>query len=168
MPPRSSKKKPSQRDRLMGRTRPSDTYHLPVEDDTDARAAVEAAREALSVAQMRLDERAAEAVGEAEAALADANERLAACYEPVLIRAMEPNQFEALAAEHPARKDRNERWNEETFPRALFFASVVGDMTSEDWAAFLTERCSEGERNGLYLTAKIVNARMPDGSIPKG
>lgn len=152
----------------MGRTRPSDTYHLLVEDDTDARAAVEAALEALGTARMRLDDRAAEAVKEAEATLAEANERLAACYEPVKIRAMKPEEFELLAAEHPARKDEQERWNRLTFPRQLFLASVVGDMSREDWESTLDERCSEGEQNGLFVTAELVNARMPDGSIPKG
>jgi hypothetical protein len=167
MPPRS--KKTSQRDRLTGRTRPSDTYHLLAEDDTAARAAVEAALEALGTARMRLDDRAAEAVSEAETALARANEALAACYEPVVIRAMHPKKFEELAAEHPPRKDQEERWNRDTFPRALFLDSVVGEMTREDWESFLEDgRCSDGEQNGLFLTAQLVNARIPDGSIPKG
>lgn len=165
MPPRSKKK--SQRDRLKGRTRPSDKYYLLVEDDTDARAAVETAQEALGVARMRLDDRAGEAANEALAALEEARQRLADCYEPVLIRALEPRRFEELVAEHPARKDHDERWNKDTFPRELFLASVVGDMSREEWEQLLDEQCSEGEQNGLFLTAQLVNARMPDGTIPK-
>jgi hypothetical protein len=171
MPPRTSKKKTSQRDRLMGRTRPSDTYHLPVGDDAEMRAAadaVEAAQEALGTARMRFDDRAVEAVTEAEAALAQANEALAGLYEPIVIRAMKPEEFELLVAEHPAREGKNEAWNKDTFPRQLFLSSVVGELSREDWEEFLTEQCSEGERNGLQLTAQVVNARIPDGTIPKG
>lgn len=170
MPPRTSKKK-TQRDRLMGRTRPSDTYHLPVGEDAEMRAAagaVEAAQEALSTARMRLDDRADEAATEAEGVLAQANAALAALYEPVVIRAMKPESFELLVAEHPARKDTDERWNKDTFPRALFLESVVGEMSREDWEAFLAEQCSQGEQNGLFYMAQYVNARTPDGTIPKG
>lgn len=166
MPPRTSKKK-SQRDRLLGRTRPTVTHNLRVDDDTDARALVEAAREALSLALMRIDDRAEQAQAEAEERLGKARDVLAACYEPVVIRAMEPKRFEALVAEHPARKDHDERWNEETFGRALFLASVVGELSREEWEQVLDEQCSEGEQNGLFLDAKLVNARMPDGSVPK-
>jgi hypothetical protein len=171
MPPRTKKK--TQRDRLMGSTRPSDTYHLPVGDDAEMRAAmeaVEAAQEVLSTARMRLDDRADEAVTEAEAALAEANEALAALYEPILIRAMHPKKFEELAAEHPPREGKNEAWNKDTFPRELFLHSADGDMTREDWETVLDEegRVSGGEKNGLFLTAQVVNARIPDGSIPKG
>lgn len=170
MPPRTSKKK-TQRDRLMGRTRPSDTYHLPVGEDAErqlAADAVEAAQEALSTARMRLDDRAAEAIAEAEVALAQANEALADFYEPVVIRAMKPKEFELLVAEHPARKDHDERWNKDTFPTALFLESVVGEMSREDWEAVLDEQCSQGEQNGLFYMAQYVNARTPDGTIPKG
>jgi hypothetical protein len=117
---------------------------------------------------MRMDDRAAETVTEAEAALEKARADLAACYEPVVIRALEPKRFEELVAEHPARKDRDERWNVETFPRALFLASVVGELSREEWETVLDEQCSEGEQNGLFLDAQVVNARMPDGTIPKG
>lgn len=165
MPPRSKKK--TQRDRLMGRTRPTDSYHVLVDDDTAARGAVEAAQEALSIAQMRLDDRAAEAVTEAQAALEKARVELAACYEAIVMRAMEPKAFEALVTEHPARKDKEERWNAETFPRALFLASVIGEMTVEEWKTFLDKQCSEGEQTGLLLTAQLLNARTPDGTIPK-
>jgi hypothetical protein len=155
----------------MGRTRPSDTYHLPVGEDAEMRAAmeaVEAAQGALSTARMRFDDRAAEAVTEAEAALAQANAALAAFYEPVVIRAMKPGAFEELVAEHPAREGKDERWNKDTFLRALFLASVVGELSREDWETLLDEQCSEGEQNGLFYTAQLVNARTPDGTIPKG
>ena len=169
MPPRS--KKTTQRDRLMSRTRPSDTYHLPVGDEAemrDATAAVETAQEALSVARMRFDDRAAVAVEEAQAALAQAGKALAALYEPVVIRAMKPAAFEQLVAEHPAREGKEERWNADTFPRALFLESVVGELTREEWESLLDEGCSEGEKTGMLLTAQLVNARTPDGTIPKG
>lgn len=160
-------KKKSQRDRLLGRTRPTVTHHLRVDDDTAARAAVEAAQEALGVAQMRMDDGAAEAVSAAEKALQAARDDLAGCYEPVVLRAMEPKKFELLVAEHPGRNGKDERWNVDTFPRALFLASVVGELSREEWEQLLDEQCSEGEQNGLFLDAQIVNARMPDGTIPK-
>lgn len=163
MPP----KKKTQRDRLLGRTRPTATHHLRVEDDTDARATVEAAQEALSIARMRLDDNTAKAVSEAEAALQQARARLADCYEPVVIKAMPPAKFEELVAEHPGRDGKDERWNVSTFPRALFLASVVGELSREEWEQVLDEQCSEGEQNGLFLDAQLVNARMPDGTIPK-
>lgn len=164
MPP----KKKTQRDRLLSRSRPTTIHHLRVEDDTDARAAVEAAQEALGVARMRMDARATEAVTEAENTLEKARADLAACYEPVVIRAMEPRRFEDLVAQHPARDGKDERWNVETFPRALFLASVVGELSREEWEQVLDEQCSEGEQNGLFLDAQLVNARMPDGRVPKG
>lgn len=166
MPPRSSKKK-SQRDRLLGRTRPTLTHHLRVDDDTAARAAVEAAREQLAAAEMRFDPRAGEAVKEARAALEAAQGLLAECYEPVVLRAMPPKEFEELVAQHPARKDETERWNNDTFPRAAFLASVTGELSRTEWETVLDEQLSEGERNAICLDALRVNARMPDGTIPK-
>lgn len=157
----------TQADRLRGRKRPVSIYHLLVEeDDTAARAAVSSASEALELAQLRADDGAPQAVKDAQKALDKAQRALDACYEPIPIRALSPKAFEALVAEHPS-KDKDQAWAE-TFPRALFLACVEGDLTEQEWNAFLDDQCSQGERLALHQEALNVNARWPSGAIPKG
>lgn len=158
----------TQADRLRGRKRPVSIHHLLVEeDDTAARAAVSSASDALELAQLRADDGAAQAVKDAQKTLDKAQRALDACYEPVTIRALSPKAFEALVAEHPGRKDKEEAWNGDTFARALFLKCVEGDLTEQEWNVLLDEQCSNGERLAMLQEALNVNARWPSGAIPK-
>jgi hypothetical protein len=167
---KKTKTKAGRRERLLARKRPTFDYQFAVDDDTDAVAELNAAKEALDRAGFRDDDGAAQAVADAEARLAAARAAVEACYEPVTLTALLPADFEALVAlpEHAPREGKDEKWNGETFPRACFMACVdtSGDMSAEDWAAFATENVSAGERESLRLAAISLNARWPTGAVP--
>jgi hypothetical protein len=156
------------RERLLARKRPTVDYQLAVDDDTDAVAELNAAKEALDRAGFRDDDGAAQAVADAEARLAAARTAVEACYEPVPLTALLPAAFEDLVAAHPPREGRDEKWDGATFPRACFLACVdtSGDMSAEDWDSFATENLSAGERESMFLVAISVNARWPSGAVP--
>jgi hypothetical protein len=157
------------RERLLARKRPTVPYQLAVVDDTDAVAELTAAKEALDTARYRADEGAEQAVTEAEARLEKARKAVEACYEPVPLTAMLPDEFEALAAkpEHAARDGKDERWNADTFPRAVFLECVDDDtLTVEEWATFAAENLAQGERESMFLAAVGLNARWPSGAVP--
>jgi hypothetical protein len=163
----SNTKKAGRRERLLARKRPTVDYQLAVEDDTDAVAELVAAKDALATARFRADEGAKQAAADAEARLAEARSAVEACYEPVTLTALVPAAFEALIAQHAARDGHDEKWNGETFPRACFLACVEnGDMSADDWDAFIAENLGQGEREALFLTAIGLNARWPSGAVP--
>lgn len=154
-------------DRLRSRALPTDTYWLQVEPtDVPGRALAEA-REAL---QMRiLTDASADTVDDARQAVRDAEEALKACYEPITVTAMEPPAWEALVAAHPPRKDTDDDvWNTSTLPREAFLACAPTEWSRDEWAEYLDHKLSPAEREGLYLTAVGVNARVPDPTVPKG
>lgn len=162
-------KQARRRERLLARRRPTIDYQLAVVDDTEAVAELAAAKEALDVARFRDDEGAEQAVTDAEARLGKARSAVEACYEPVTLTALPPTDFEALVAkpEYAPREGKDERWNAETFPRAVFLACVdTGDLTTEEWVELVDVSLSQGERESLFLTAVGLNARWPSGSIP--
>jgi len=165
----SNAPKAGRRERLLARKRPSAPYQLAVVDDTDAVAELAAAKEALDTAGYRTDEGAEQAVADAEARLEKARAAVEACYEPVTLTAMLPEDFEALVAkpEHAAREGKDERWNATTFPRAAFLACVsTEDLSTEEWATFAAENLAQGERESLFLAAIALNARWPSGAVP--
>lgn len=155
---------------MLTRKRPTFDYQLAIEDDTDAVAELNAAKEALDRARFRDDDNAAQAIADAEVRLVAARTVVEACYEPVTLTALPPADFEALVAlpEHAPRPGEDEKWNAETFPRACFLACVEddGDMTAQDWDAFTAENISQGERESLFLSAIGLNARWPTGAVP--
>lgn len=166
----SNTKRAGRRERLLARKRPSFVYHLAVEDDTDAVAELAAAKDALDVAQLRDDDVAKQAIADAEKRLAAARTAVEACYEPVTFTALKPAAFEELAAkpEHAPREGKEEKWNADTFPRSCFMACVdTTDLTVDEWAEFVDANLSQAERLSLFLTAVSINARWPDGAIPK-
>lgn len=166
----SNTRKATRRDRFLGRKLPSVPYYLAVEDDTEAREELAAAKEALEVAQLRDDDRADQAATDAQARLEKARKAVEACYESITLTAMVPAEFEALVAkpEHLPRDGHDERWNADTFPPAAFLASVsTDDLTADEWAEFTSSHLSQGERTHLFMTAVGLNARWPDGAIPK-
>lgn len=165
----SNTRKAGRRERLLARRLPSTVYQLAVEDDTEAVAELGAAKDALDTAKFRSDDDAEQAVVDAEKRLAKARRAVEACYEPVTLTALPPAEFEALIAkpEHTARDGKTEQWNAETFPKACFLACVeVGDLTANEWEAFVDGSLSKAERDALFLAAVGVNARWPSGSIP--
>src|SRR5690606_23309892 len=103
----SGKKAPqrSQRERLLGRQRPTLPYRLLVDPDgvADARVELAAAQAELRQAQMR--KAAASTVRAAEAKVRRAEAKVDACYETIMLRAVSPVRMEQLAAEHPATEE---------------------------------------------------------------
>ena len=165
----SNTRKAGRRERLLARKRPSFRYQLAVVDDTDAIAEMLAAKEVLDTAGYRTDDGAEQAVAAAETRLEKARTAVEACYETVTLTAMPPVDFEKLLAkpEYAARDGKDEKWNQDTFPPAVFLACVDDDeLTSEEWATFTTENLAKGERESLFLAAVGINARWPSGAVP--
>jgi hypothetical protein len=159
----------SLRERLLNRPRPSGTCPVRVEDDTEARQEVEQARMLLNLLVMQGDAADKAAVRNAKARLKKAEQALNACYEFVTLRALRPDDFEALVDVHKPRPGTDDRtWNNETFPKACFFACVESDLLLEDWEQIWTTVLSNAERIELSNSAIRVNIRVPDSSLPKG
>jgi len=164
----------SLKDRLLNRERPVARYPCRVASVE----ATEAAEKAFAVARKAAmavradDEQAAAAAKQAlEVAAADRD----ACYEPVRLRALEPEAFEALQDAYPPADDKADakakQVADEAYLHAVFLATVEGEgMTEQDWTAFVHKNLSTGERNDLYNLAIAVNGRVRalDPSVPKG
>ncbi|MEV4096974.1 hypothetical protein [Streptosporangium saharense] len=159
----------SLRERLLARPRLADTCMLRVDDDAEARKELERARTFLRVLQFQGDAADESAVRAARADLERAEAAVAACYEPITLRAMRPGDFEALIALHRPREGTGDRaWNLETFPRACFQECVEADLTTAEWEQVWKEVLSQGERDELCTAAIRVNVRIPDSTLPKG
>lgn len=167
----------SQRDRLLGRSRPSLPYQLLVDPDGAAKARERLERAQQIARQARLAGRDQEA---AEQELAAAGEELAGCYETIMLRSLplkgevtcekliaahQPTQqqmAEAKAARDEAKRQGESvpdwpSWNDDSFRPALLAASADGDMTADDWALMLADRMSAGEVRGLWAACLAVN-----------
>lgn len=189
---RAAAPRQSQRERLRGRQRPSMPYRLLVDADD-----VAAAREALAKAQrearqvLQRDTSTQAQRKYAEKTVAETEAAVDACYETITLRALPPPRWEELEAAHPATPEQMARAREqrqaaqqrgedppewpayddaEFWPAAL--AEVAdGDMTVEDWRAFLAENVSTGEAAGLKRAVLQVQAqeRVADPLVlPKG
>ncbi|MFG3439938.1 hypothetical protein ACGF0J_22045 [Nonomuraea sp. NPDC047897] len=159
----------SLRERLLNRPRPSDTYPLRIEDDTEPRREVEQAQTLLRILGIPGDAADQAAVRKAQAALKKAEAKLKACYEFVTLRALPADDFEALVGAHKPRPETDDRlWNNETFPKACLLACVESDLSEEDWELIWTTVLSNAERIELSNAAIRVNVRVPDSSLPKG
>ncbi|MDN3356086.1 hypothetical protein [Actinomadura sp. DC4] len=164
----------ARRERLLGRKRRTLNYQLAVDEDADAVVELVEAKDALDAAHIAAEDltadRADELIGEAEERLQRARDAVAACYEPVLLTAMLPEDFEELAAkpEYAAREGRDERWNEDTFPRIVFTECLPSDdvLSPEEWMNLVDTSLASGERKHLFAVAVGLNSRMPSGSIP--
>lgn len=162
---------PAGQKRLLRRKLPQAVHHLrAVEPEVElaAKQAADEARERLSIATMRLDDKADDAIEAAQATLDEANAALADCFEPVTIQALPPEEFEALVALHPKREGKEEAFNAETLLPPLFLRCVQGDLTPEQWEREVIPQLSNGELRALEMAALNVNARWSDGAIPKG
>lgn len=159
----------SQRERLLNRPRPSGTYPLRVDDDTEAREEVEQARTVLNTLEIHGDAADQAAVRKAKEALKKAKAKLKDCYEFVTLRALPADDFEALVSAHKPRPETDDRlWNNETFPKACLLACAQSDLSEEDWELIWTTVLSNAERIELSNAAIRVNVRVPDASLPKG
>lgn len=173
----------SQRERLLGRRRPSTTYRLLVDVDN-----IGSAREALNKVeragrQTMLREQPSSAKHKrAEKQIADAQAAVDACYETIRLTALPMSgdvTWEALVAAHPptaeqrgrAKQERqkaHERgedmpawptWDDDEFFPAALEACCDNGMTADDWRAFIAEHVNGGELVGLQLALIEVNTR---------
>lgn len=192
-----SKRKPrttrqvSQRERLLGRQRPTVRYPLLVDAD-----GAEHAQQALLQAQARA--RQVRLSGgdatDADRQVDEAQQALAACYETIVLRALPLSgdvTVETLIAAHPPTAKQMEQakaerdlarqrgepipdwpsWNPDTYKPALLAATAEGDMSADDWREFLAGNVSEGEDRGLWRACLAVNSteRAADPLVlPKG
>lgn len=164
---------PGLRDRLLDRQRPVLAVSLLIDDDTQARRDVALAEEAFRVAHLRGEDDREKAVRAARREVDKTIKALDGCFATVTVRAMPPEEFEALIAAHPPEQgkdggDAGEAWSDVTFPRAAFLACVDGDMSRAEWEKFLDTQCSQAERLQLYNAALSVNVRAPSYAVPKG
>lgn len=185
-----------QRERLMGRRRPSKSYPLLVDGDNVAAARAELARTQDIERQFRIKAVGGEEPSAALAAAVADVERAEAvvdgCFERIVLRAIEPARVEALIAEHPptaeqlaqagqARelaRQRGEKalpeipaWNEDAYRPAMLAECCENGMTVEDWSEFLARNVSNGELVGLWRLVLEVNhrERVADSVVvPKG
>lgn len=155
-------------DRLVNRPRPAAVYPVKaVESTAAAERAVEQATDQYRFVQLLQADGKQADVRAAKRKLDKATADLEACFEPVTIRALRPEDYEALRGDHKPDKDSDQPWAPD-FPRELFLACVEGDLDRAGWDAFLDESASDGERQALLGTALAVNVRPPDETIPKG
>lgn len=141
--------------RLAG-ARPRTTVHqLRVEDDAPA----------------RLELTAALADGD-DRRIEQAREALAACYEPLGLTAMPPQDWDDLIAEHPPPEQFKDRmWCDPvTFlPAALAACSDAEDLTEADWADHVKRgSMAPGEVRALLDDLVMLHDRSPDPDLPKG
>ena len=162
------------KERLRARERPMAVYPCrvaTVEETQAAERALTLARQAVLAAGS--DDKA---VAKAQKALEEAQERRDGCYAQIRLRALAPEDFEALGDAYPQADEKADeqtrRDADEAYLHAVFLASLEGDesMTDEDWTAFVRENLSTGERNDLYNLGIAVNGRVRalDPSVPKG
>lgn len=159
----------SLRERLLNRPRPSDAYPIRIDDDTQAREALEETQSVLRLLLIQGDAADADTLTRAHTAVAEAEGELKACYEPVLLRALRPEDWEALIALHPPRAESTDDiWNAATFPKACLLACIESDLTETELGQLWTEVLSKAEQVRLCNAAIRVNVRVPDATLPKG
>lgn len=191
-PRKAAASKPSPRERLMGRPRPSAPYRLLVDQAGAEAAQAELAKVVTETRQVLLREPAGSAKHKAaEKRRETARAAVDACYQSITVTAMPPEELEELASEHPptveqmakvkaerdAAKQRGEQlpdwpqYNEVTFFPALLAACTDIGMTADDWSTFLRKNVSDGERRGLKITALNVQYQERNADplvLPKG
>lgn len=160
--------------RLAGRQRPTLVYPLLVDADAHVEAvtALDEAVRAWRQVALR-DDNDSERLA-AQSTVDAARAAVDACFEQIRLQAMPPAEYERLIAAHPPtdeQRGKGEIWNPDSFRAALLAACTAGDMTEQDWAEFLAERCSTAERQGLFVAALAVNEqeRVAESlTVPKG
>lgn len=165
----------SLRERLAAKRRPTSSLRLRIDTPPESKLEdLRAAQVADRLARMRHGDTADPELVRARKALAKAEKTVEAYYETLVLRAMAPDEFEALIASHrptdeQRKADGEAQWNKDTFPPALLSYCVEGDMTEADWNEFWhSDRLSTAERNQLLSAALEVNIRLADDTVPKG
>lgn len=154
----------SQRERLLNRARPTATVYLRLDDRPDRDIAARAALAELERAQQG---------GEARVAALRAT--VAEYYEPIVVQALSPVEFEELRSAHPPEEElaaQGWAWAPSFIP-ALIAACVVSadddPLTADDWAILATKGpLAQGEINKIFSAAHGVNDRSPDVHVLKG
>jgi hypothetical protein len=170
----------SQRERLLGRPRPSLPYPILVADMDGPRQELDKVLRTARQAMIRADEGTPEhaaAVASIEAAQAAVD----ACYETVTLRALPPAGYEQLKADHPPTAGQVAEAeklgipppdaNVDTLVPEALAAGCDNGMTVEDWATFLAEHCGHGERQELRTVVLGLNeaTRFAESTVlPKG
>jgi hypothetical protein len=165
----------SQRERLLSRPRPSLPYPIRVVDPTEARQRLAEVQQLARQALLRHDKGSPE-YRAAQERVVEAEAVVDACYATVMITALHPAVYEALKAEHPPKSEPEGDGDPadvdvDTFVPAVLAAGTDAGMSAEDWAAFLAEHCSDGERQELRVLVLGLNerARFVDSVVlPKG
>lgn len=170
----------SLRARLEAKRRVETHYDLALDDTTDVEVELAEARAALRLLEARHEHGhehpsgtdspppVLDGLDAARTRLQAAEDAHAACFERIRFAALAAPDFEALIAAHPPIKDEH-RWNPVTFEPALVTACAQGDMTEQDWTAFLaSDRCSTGELAALFDAALRAQVRPRNASLPKG
>lgn len=156
----------SLKDKLAARRPRSTTYPLAVADTAEVEAELERAQTAHRRAVMEHDPESAE-VTEAKAAVDEATELEAACYEHVVITALPATEFEVLVDTHPAQSGEDTPWHTATFRPALLAACIDADMSAGDWDRFFRTAGTQGDLYGLFSACLEVNNRTPSPTLPK-
>lgn len=108
---------------------------------------------------------------------------LAPFYERLVVRALPPDEMDALIAEHPPTDEQKAKakerggeasWNPDTFAVALLSACVSTEddpdkpvMSEQEWVE-VKPSVSSGEFRYLINTAYDINDRSPDPDLGKG
>jgi hypothetical protein len=109
-------------------------------------------------------ERLSKAPTKNEAAILAATDRVADLERQIVessavlrFRALPRGGFQTLLAAHPARADRDENWNWDTFVPALIAASLVEPKMTEAEVVEFLDVIAEGQRDEMFDTAYEVN-----------
>ena len=170
-----------QRGRLLARKRPTTSYAILVDPDAvvAARAALAEAQQNARQARHKVGKGRAQVIRNADKAEAAAQATVDACYETIVLRAMEPDELEALISAHPPTDEQVQRtkeqrdragnrgetlpdwpsWDDLTFRPALLAACSENGMDAYDWAVFLKSNVSNAEKVGLWRAVMEVNHR---------
>jgi hypothetical protein len=154
-------------------------YTLRVDDPAKARAALEAAQREARQVLLGKHGRDSDEYREADKAVMAAQAKVDACYETVVITALHPADYEAAKAAHPPTPEQLAVGEDEippdvnvdTFVPAVLAAGTDAGMSDQDWATFLAEHCSDGERQELRALVLAVNERPRAAEpvvLPKG
>jgi hypothetical protein len=170
----------SPRERLLGRPRPSLPYPILVVDPTAARAELQQVERRVRQDMLRHGE-GSDAYQAAAADLAAAQAAVDACYERVVLTAMEPAAYEQLKADHPPTAEQQAAakaagelpldCDTASFVPAVLAASGEPQMPAEDWTELLERRMSDGERQELRVVVLGLNERSRFAEpvvLPKG
>ena len=163
-------------DTLRSRGLPQATYLLRAVPSLELRAAQRAAEQAQ--AQLREAEANRTVTTERRRAAREATDRLHACFTALTIRAMLPDELEALIGEHkPTDDDRDGAiFHHKTFMPALLGQCVFESpdapepaMTADQWNVEISKgSMSLGEVGHLFAACWEINDRSPDPDLPKG